>query len=123
LVGSIFSYSSFAIANVSYTNLEKLQTIQNKAIRIMYKLTWNSPNHLLYPISKIQPLKVRWLSLGCKRITKSMLKNEYTVDLISEYTDSISSIKRSGGINTHLCCILPIIAMALLLVGLSKKKT
>ena len=36
LVGSIFSYSSFALANVSYTYLEKSQTIQNKEIRIMY---------------------------------------------------------------------------------------
>ena len=60
LIGSIFSYSFFTVANVSNFNIEKLQIIQNKAIRSIFKLDWNSLNHLLVSISGISPIKHRF---------------------------------------------------------------
>ena len=44
LVDSIFEYSFFCIANVSTQSLSRAQTIQNRAIRCIYKLPWDSPS-------------------------------------------------------------------------------
>ena len=118
LVGSIFSYSFFMVSNAALKNLEKLQKIQNQAIRINYKLPQKSPNFKLYPISKILPIKERLISLGCRRLTKSLLKNEYTLLLTREYLDSVSGLRRSQGVYTPLCCFLPIVAIALISLGL-----
>lgn len=77
-----------------------------------------SPNFKLYPISKILPIKERLISLGCRRLTKSLLKNEYTLLLTREYLDSVSGLRRSQGVYTPLCCFLPIVAIALISLGL-----
>ena len=108
----------FMVVNAALKNLEKLQKIQNQAIRINYKLPQKSPNFKLYPISKILPIKERLISLGCRRLTKSLLKNEYTLLLTREYLDSVSGLRRSQGVYTPLCCFLPIVAIALISLGL-----
>ena len=38
LIGSIFDYSFFSIACVSETKLNRVQTVQNRAIRCIYRL-------------------------------------------------------------------------------------
>ena len=38
LIGSIIAYSFFTLVNVSITNLNKLQAIQNRAIWLIYRL-------------------------------------------------------------------------------------
>ena len=119
LVSSIFTYSFFVVANVSNSNLEKIQIIQNKAIKLIFKLKKTYPNFQLFGISKILPLKLQLIRLGAKRIVKSITKkNENTEILIREYLDSISSIRRSVGVNTPLCCFLPIIAIAILYLSI-----
>ena len=118
LVGSIFLYSFFMVANASETNLEKLQKIQNQAVRHIFKLGQKYPTHLLYPKSKVLPVKDRLISLGCKRLTKSLSKNENTKILVKEYIESVSSIRRDIGVFTPLCLFLPIIALAQLKGGL-----
>ena len=112
LVSSVFGYSFFIIANISDTNLMALQVIQNFAIRRIFRLNWNYPNRLLYPISNILPLKLRFLQLGCRQLTKAMSHNPLTISLVREYMGSISSINTKGRTSTPLCVFLPIVVLA-----------
>ena len=43
LIGSIFDYSFFTVASVCENSLGLVQRIQNRAIRCIYKLDWDSP--------------------------------------------------------------------------------
>jgi len=38
IIGSIFTYSFFAVARIAKTNFESLQKVQNRAIRCIYRL-------------------------------------------------------------------------------------
>ena len=42
LIGSIFTYSFFSLARIAESNLNRLQRVQNRAIRSIYRLEWNS---------------------------------------------------------------------------------
>ena len=53
LIGSIFDYSFFTVACVAPTNLGLIQRIQNRAIRCIYKLKWDSPTNELFPTSGV----------------------------------------------------------------------
>ena len=112
------------MANISILNLEKIQLIQNKAIKLIFKLKKTFPNFQLLKISKILSLKLQLIKLGVKRIVKSIIKkNESTEILIREYLDSISSIRRSVGVNTPLCCFLSVITIAILYLGFSQSNS
>lgn len=111
LVGSIFGYSFFTVANVSAQNLNKIQIVQNRAIRCIFRLDWNSLTHELTKISGVLSIRNRFIQLGCRCITKSIKYNFNTGTLIQEYLGSISSIKRKGGTSTPLCVIYPYIAL------------
>ncbi|RNA03771.1 hypothetical protein BpHYR1_026391 [Brachionus plicatilis] len=50
LIGSMFDYSLFTVACISKTNLKLVQTVQNRAIRCIYKLRWDSPTRSLFSI-------------------------------------------------------------------------
>ena len=53
LIGSIFDYSFFNIASVANSNLNLIQTVQNRAILCVYKLLWDSPTIYLFRISRV----------------------------------------------------------------------
>ena len=53
LIGSIFDYSFFTVASVAKSNLDLIQTVQNRSIRCIYKLKWDSPTKELFPLSGI----------------------------------------------------------------------
>ena len=113
LVQSIFNYSFFTVASLSDTNLNKLQCIQNRAIRSIFSLKWNHPSILLPEISGIAPLRHRFIQLGCRHIAKSIFyNNPYISPLIKEYLCSISSIQRSKTDSTPLCIFLPRFGLA-----------
>ena len=40
IIGSIFTYSFFAVARIAKTNLDRLQRVQNRSIRSIYRLEW-----------------------------------------------------------------------------------
>ena len=102
LIGSIFAYSFFTVARLSKSNLDKLQRIQNRAIRSIFKLEWNSANHLIPIISGILPVKERLIQLGIKYLPRALLKNSNISLLLREYIDSKSSIQRNNK-PTPLC--------------------
>ena len=107
LIGSIFDYSFFSIACVSKTNLELIQKVQNRSIRIIYKLKWDSSTVSLFSISSILKIKDRFLQLGARYIMKTFKYNNKLINvLISEYLRSWSAITKDLTLSTPLCHFL-----------------
>ena len=107
LIGSFFDYSFFSIACVSKTNLELIQKVQNRSIRIIYKLEWDSPTASLFSISSILQIKDRFLQLGARYIMKTFKYNNKLINvLISEYLRSWSAITKDLTLSTPLCHFL-----------------
>ncbi len=57
LIGSIFDYSFFSVACVSDSSLGLIQRIQNRVIRCIYGLDWDSPTSEIFPTSGEKNLK------------------------------------------------------------------
>jgi len=97
LIGFIFYYSFFTVACVSDNSLGLVQRIQNRAIRCIYRLDWNSPTNDLFPITGVLFVKERLIQLGARYITKAIHnRNVFICPLISEYTGSWSAITARG---------------------------
>ena len=114
LIGSIFDYSFFSISCVSKTNLELVQRVQNRAIRSIYMLPWDSPTKELYPISGILFLKERFLQLGARYLLKSIkISNPFICPLVVEYFRSMSAITaREHKMSTPLCFFTTLLAIS-----------
>ena len=102
IIGSIFTYSFFAVARIAKTNLDRIQRVQNRAIRSIYRLEWTSPTNLIHSISNLQPIRERLIELGERYLKKAVSNNVYVKLLLQEYIDSISSIRRKEK-DTPLC--------------------
>ncbi len=86
LIGSIFDYSFFTISNCSETALESIQRVQNRAIRCIYRLPWDSPTDRLFDISGVLFLKQRFTQLGSRYLLKALyFKNKFIITQVSEY--------------------------------------
>ena len=102
LIGSLFVYSFFAVARIAETNLDRLQKIQNRALRCIYKLEWTSPTDLIHSMSGHLLVRDRLIEIGKKYLPKAVGYNSNVCLLLAEYLDSISSIRRDGK-DTPLC--------------------
>ena len=102
LIGSIFTYSFFSVARIASTNMERLQRVQNRAIRCIYRLEWTSPTILIHSIANILPIRERLIQLGERYLAKAVVSNENMCLLLQEYIDSKSSIRRKEK-DTPLC--------------------
>ena len=114
LVGSIFDYSFFTVANCSETNMQIVQRVQNRAIRCIYKLPWDSPTDQLFPISGILPIRQRFTQLGSRYLAKALyFKNSFIINLVAEYIGSKSSITSRFKFTTPLCVFCGMVAITL----------
>jgi hypothetical protein len=88
-MGSLFVCSFFSVARIAKTNLDRLQKVQNREIRSIYRLEWTSPTDLIHSI-------LYWLEIeiGKKYLPKAVGNNSNVCLLLVEYLDSISSIRR-----------------------------
>ena len=104
----------FTVACVSENSLGLVQRIQNRAIRCIYRLDWDSPTKELFPISGVLFVKERLLQLGTRYITKAIHnKNEFLCPLISEYVRSWSAITARGHqMSTPLCFFTSLISIS-----------
>ena len=92
-----FDYSLFTVANVSENSLGLVQRIQNRAIRCIYRLDWDSPTKDLFQISGALFVKERLLF----------------APLISEYIRSWSAITARGHeMPTPLCFLTSLISLS-----------
>ena len=80
----------------------KLQVVQNRAIRCIFRLELYSLNHLLYPISGILPVKKRLTVFDCRNLAKSILLNKYIHLLTKEYLGSISNIRKKNQVGLSI---------------------
>ena len=98
LIGSIFTYSFFAIARIAKTNMKRLQTVQNRAIRSSYRLDWCSPVGLIHEISGLPLIKDRLINLGKRYIGIVEGRSELMELLVSEYNAAKSTIQKDNKI-------------------------
>ena len=66
LISSIFNYSFFTFSNISDESLNKLQRVQNRAIRCIFKIDWNCLNSDIYKTSGILQIQKRFIQLDCR---------------------------------------------------------
>ena len=90
-MGSILDYSFFSFSCVSQTNLNSVQRIQNRAIRTIYSLPWESPTYDLFNISGIINVRDRFVQLGCRFMCRNWVVNPFISMLTNEYI-SIKSL-------------------------------
>jgi hypothetical protein len=100
LIGSLFVYSFFSVARIAVTNLERLQRVQNRAIRSINRLEWTSPTDLIHSISNLLPVRDRLIDIGKKYLPKAIVNKANVCLLLEEYLDSVSSIRKE---DTPLC--------------------
>ena len=114
LIGSIFDYSFFAVTCVSDNSLGLVQRIQNRAIRCIYRLDWDSPTSELFGISGVLFIKERLIQLGARYLTKAIHnKNIFLCPLISDYIRSWSAITARGHkMTTPLCFFTSLISIS-----------
>ena len=115
LIGSIFDYSFFTVANVSKSTLDLVQKVQNRSIRLICKVDWICPTNQLFFLSGILDLKARFLQLGSRFILKAIKhQNEFVGLLINEYIRSRPTITARNKMKTPLCQIMFVFALFLL---------
>ncbi|RNA09923.1 hypothetical protein BpHYR1_007933 [Brachionus plicatilis] len=78
LIGSLFDYSFFTVASVSITSTKSAQTVQNRAIRCIYRLKWDSPTKELFIIGLY-----KWVHV---------ISPNFTMLLVEEYFSAWSAI-------------------------------
>ena len=93
LISSVFDYSFFSVTSPSDTSLGLVQRVQNRAIRCIFRLEWDSPTHELPSISGIIPIRERLIQLGSRYLLKCLVhKNPLIQILLSEYYYSRNSL-------------------------------
>ena len=90
-VRPVLEYGSIVLQSASETQIKKIQIIQNKAIRIAYRLHPHSHMEEIHEIANIETIKERFKSLGNKFIHSLYQNSElFKTQLISH----ASKIKR-----------------------------
>lgn len=75
LMRSILEYSSILLPTLSYTNMNTLQTIQNSAIRLIFRKKYDTKITDLHEIAKVPMLYERFDTLTKRYIVSSILNH------------------------------------------------
>ena len=67
-VRPVLEYGAIALLSAPKTTLEKIQLVQNKAIKIAYRLPWCTSTRKIHQLAQIEPIKNRFQSLANKFI-------------------------------------------------------
>ena len=67
-VRPVLEYGAIALLSAPKTILEKIQLVQNKAIKIAYRLPWCTSTRKIHELAEIEPIKNRFQSLANKFI-------------------------------------------------------
>ncbi len=71
--------------------MDRLQRVQNRAIRAIYRLDWCSPE--IHALSEMSLIVDRLTEHGKKYVKKAKERNPYIATLISEYKDIKSEVQ------------------------------
>ena len=91
LIRPLLEYPSILLPHASNTNIKKLQTIQNKALRFAYNTHWDdfTSNNTLHNRAKLETVKDRLLYLSNKslqRYYETVTQGSNAVYMYSDYT-------------------------------------
>jgi hypothetical protein len=95
LIESIIDYAFFAVSCISNTTLSRIQTLQNRAVRIIFHLPFDSPTAQLYSHSKLLSIKSRMLQLNARYSLKSIIfNNALTLLTLNNYIINFNKFKK-----------------------------
>ena len=104
LIASVIEYSAFITPCISSAKLKLLQVIQNKAVRIIFRQSYDCPTAVLTALSGLELVKVRCNTLMCSYLKNAILTHNPLINtLISEYDNQISFFKKYSSHPTLLC--------------------
>ena len=109
LVGSIYDYSFFTLANVSKTTLQKLQVIQNSAFRWIHHLPWRIRVTVILEVSQMRTVRERMISLGCRYILKAFQTNPLIQQMIAEFMNTRAKYTVFG---SPFAVLMPLLSVA-----------
>ncbi|RNA33095.1 RNA-directed DNA polymerase from mobile element jockey-like [Brachionus plicatilis] len=119
LIGSIIDYSFFVLSTISKASISKIQAIQNRAIRSIYDLHFDPIKRTCPSIidakakSGLSDVCIRIYEINIRYICKTITNNQLIQQLVYEYIECTSSIRREGSKKTPLCILSPITSMFL----------
>ena len=93
LIGSLIDYSSFLVNIISESHVNILQIVQNRAIRSIFKLRFDSSTSELCSKSGMVPVKNRLIRLNKSYIDKRFLSNDWIRQLVEEYLGARNSLR------------------------------
>ena len=97
----------FSHSCILQTYMHKLQVIQNKAIRIIFHLPFDTNTQLYNITQNIHTVKSRLLYLTNKYLCYSLVKHSPLItNLFSEFIESYNSIIRDNNCKTLICSFL-----------------
>lgn len=96
LIASVLDYCSFFVHSISPTNLKRIQAIQNRAIRSIYKQPFDSPTNDLCRISNLSLVFDRAVELNERFIAKGIEYNEWIGQLVDEFIHCKNSFKNNN---------------------------
>jgi hypothetical protein len=100
LVRSIIEYSSIIIENAARSNFQKLNVIQNNAIRAIFKQPHRSHQETLLDLANLPSISQRFQDLNNNYLTKCIqFENPLVMDLIQDF---LTFNNRGEGISTPL---------------------
>ena len=85
LVGSIIDYSSFMIHELSETNIKKVQSLQNRAVRTIFNQPYDCSTRDLCLIGGLRTIPERLVNLNMRFILKN---NSWVSQMVEEYLNS-----------------------------------
>ena len=89
-VRPVLEYGAIALLSAPKTTLEKIQLVQNKAIKIAYRLPWCTSTRKIHQLAEIEPNKNRFQSLA-KKIIHSLEEHS---ELFKLQKDRHNAIKK-----------------------------
>ena len=95
LIGSIIDYSSFLIHQISKSNLKKIQAIQNKAIRVIFKRSCflHDSTEFLSSLSNMSTVYERSHTLNSRFISRAIPCNIWISQMVYDFLRSYNKFK------------------------------
>ena len=97
LVRSLIDYTSFAVTYICKTNMDRIQVVQNNALRCIFKKPRGFNIKKLHELSKMETVEVRMRCLNDRYFERALIEL-----LIDEYDSEFKNVT-TASINTILC--------------------
>ena len=87
----MLDYSSIIVSRLSKDKISKLETIQNTAMRIIFKRPLDETQNNLIELAKLEKIETRFNELNLRYLNNAMINGN---ELIKEIVDDFSSYNK-----------------------------